>query len=143
MDDARLYAPAANVLDLDGARRLVDEVAVAQLVTVAADGSPDATFLPVSWRESTLVGHLALANRHHRRIVGGSVALAVIMGPDAYVSPSAYPSKAEHGKVVPTWNYSMVQIRGVVRVIRDVEWLRTLVTELTGAHEADAIGRGR
>jgi len=104
-------------------------------VTVASDGSPDVTFLPVIWRESTLVGHLALANRHHRRIIDGSVALAVVTGPDAYVSPSAYPSKAEHGKVVPTWNYSVVQIRGVVRVIRDVEWLRTLVTELTVCHE--------
>jgi transcriptional regulator len=136
MTDARLYVPAANVLDLDLARALVAEVATAQLVTVAADGTPDATFLPIRWRDETVVGHLALANRHHRRIVDGSVALAIVTGPDAYVSPSAYPSKVEHGKVVPTWNYSVVQIRGVVRVIRDAEWLRALVTELTDTHES-------
>jgi transcriptional regulator len=133
----RLYVPRANAVDEDEARRMVAGVGTAQLVTVAADGSPDATFLPVLLREGSLVGHVARANGHWRRIVEGSPALAVVMGPDAYVSPSWYASKAEHGRVVPTWNYSAVHLRGTVHVHDDPAWLRQLVEDLTDVHERD------
>jgi predicted FMN-binding regulatory protein PaiB len=69
--------------------------------------------------------------------------LVVFQGPDAYVSPSWYPSKAEHGKVVPTWNYVMVQARGRLRAIDDPAWLLQLVTRLTERHEAPRSARGR
>jgi transcriptional regulator len=135
MPDTRLYVPRPNVMAPDDVRPFVAAVATAQLVTVGADGLPDATFLPVLWEDDRLVGHLARANAHWRRIVDGSPALAVVTGPDAYVSPGWYATKAEHGKVVPTWNYSVVHLRGRVAVHDDPEWVRGLVTRLTDRHE--------
>ncbi len=83
----------------------------------------------------TLVAHVARANPLWRRANGQRV-LAVFQGPQAYVSPSAYPSKAEHGKVVPTWNYVMVQARGTLRAIEDARTLHGIVSRLTETHEA-------
>lgn len=134
--DAQLYVPRFNAMDADDVRPFVAAVATAQLVTVGDDGIPDATFLPVLWEGDRLVGHLARANAHWRRIVDGSPALAVVTGPDTYVSPSWYASKVEHGRVVPTWNYSVVHLRGTVRVHDDEAWVRGLVTRLTDRHEA-------
>ncbi|WP_235529732.1 FMN-binding negative transcriptional regulator [Nocardioides sp. Soil774] len=135
MPESHLYVPRFNAMDADDVRPFVDAVATAQLVTVGDDGMPDATFLPVLWEGDRLVGHLARANGHWRRIVDGSPALAVVTGPDTYVSPSWYASKAEHGKVVPTWNYSVVHLRGRVVVHDDPQWVRALVTRLTDRHE--------
>ncbi|WP_307861525.1 FMN-binding negative transcriptional regulator [Nocardioides xinjiangensis] len=132
---ASLYVPRFNVMDADDVRPFVRAVGTAQLVTVGADGVPDATFLPVLWEDELLVGHLARANPHWRRIVDGAPALAVVSGPDAYVSPSWYATKAEHGRVVPTWNYSVVHLRGRVAVHDDPEWVRGMVTRLTDRHE--------
>lgn len=132
----RFYVPRFNQMPDDEVRGFVAAVGTAQLVTVAADGSPDATFLPVLWRGDRLVGHVARANPHWKAVVDGSAALAVVTGPDAYVSPSFYASKREHGKVVPTWNYSAVHLRGPVRVVDDAAWLRELVGALTDHHES-------
>jgi transcriptional regulator len=79
-----------------------------------------------------LRAHVARANPHWR---GTGEALVVFQGPQAYISPSFYPSKAEHGKVVPTWNYIMVQARGTLRAIEDAAWLHAFVTRLTDRHE--------
>jgi transcriptional regulator len=136
MADASLYTPRFNVMEADDVRPFVEAVATAQLVTVGEDGVPDATFLPVLWEGDRLVGHLARANAHWRRIVDGSPALAIVTGPDAYVSPSWYATKVEHGKVVPTWNYSVVHLRGSVVVHDDAEWVHALVTRLTDRHES-------
>ena len=135
MSGASLYVPQFNVMDADDVRPFVEAVATAQLVTVGEDGVPDATFLPVLWEGDRLVGHLARANAHWRRIVDGSPALAIVTGPDAYISPSWYAAKAEHGKVVPTWNYSVVHLRGSAVVHDDAEWVRSLVNRLTDRHE--------
>jgi transcriptional regulator len=135
MPDPQLYVPRFNLMDPDDVRPFVHAVGTAQLVTVGDDGTPDATFLPVLWEDDRLVGHLARANTHWRRIVDGSPALAIVTGPDAYVSPSWYATKAEHGKVVPTWNYSVVHLRGAVTVHDDPEWVRGLVTRLTDRHK--------
>jgi transcriptional regulator len=132
----RFYVPRFNQMPDDEVRGFVAAVGTAQLVTVAADGSPDATFLPVLWRGDRLVGHVARANPHWKAVVDGSAALAVVTGPDAYVSPSFYASKREHGWVVPTWNYSAVHLRGPVRVVDDAAWLRELVGALTDHHES-------
>ena len=132
----RMYVPRFNAMPDDEVRAFVAGVGSAQLVTVGADGVPEATLLPVLWRGDRLVGHLARANGQWRRIVDGSAALAVVTGPEAYVSPSFYATKREHGRVVPTWNYSAVHLRGPVRVVDDVDWLRELVTDLTDHLEA-------
>jgi transcriptional regulator len=128
------------VEDLDEVRALVRAVHVGQLVTVGPDGVPDASLLPVLWEGDEVVVHLARANEHWRRITSGSPGLMVVTGPDAYITPRWYASKREHGRVVPTWNYSAVHLRGPVTVHDDPEWLRTAVTRLTGHHEGRTAG---
>jgi transcriptional regulator len=81
-----------------------------------------------------LQGHLSRANEHWRALDGQDV-LIVFQGVHGYVTPSWYRSKAEHGRVVPTWNYTMIQARGAVRVVEDSEWLRRHVALLTSDHE--------
>ena len=92
----------------------------------------------VSLREgvTTLRCHLSRANAQWRHIRDGAGVLVVFQGTDSYVTPSWYASKAEHGKVVPTWNYAMVQARGAARVHDDAGWLGRQVNELTDRHEA-------
>lgn len=87
-----------------------------------------------------LRGHFARANPHWQQLDGRDV-LVLFQLTDGYVTPSWYPSKAEHGKVVPTWDYEVVQVRGSARVHDDVEWVRRLVTDLTDHHEATHPGR--
>ena len=82
-----------------------------------------------------LRGHVARANPVWREARSDVPALVVFQGPQAYISPSFYPAKAEHGKVVPTWNYITVQARGTLRAIDDPTWVRGLVTRLTERHE--------
>jgi transcriptional regulator len=83
------------------------------------------------WR---LLGHVARANPLWREADGQPV-LAVFHGAQAYVSPGWYASKAEHGKAVPTWNYSTVQAHGRLRAIDDPAWLRAFLERLTERHE--------
>jgi transcriptional regulator len=83
-----------------------------------------------------LRAHVARANPLWRETRSDVEALVVFQGPQAYISPGWYPSKAEHGKVVPTWNYVTVQARGTLRAIEDADWLRAFVTRLTTRHEA-------
>jgi len=86
--------------------------------------------------ERTLRGHVARANPAWREFAACGPVLAVFQGPDHYVSPSWYASKSETGKVVPTWNYMVVQARGHARTIEDPVWLRALISDLTDRHEA-------
>ena len=84
----------------------------------------------------TLRLHLAKANPQVEELRAGAEALAIFQGPQAYVSPSWYPGKAEHGKVVPTWNYVTVQVRGTPRVMNAAE-LRRQIEDLTVTEEQD------
>jgi transcriptional regulator len=83
----------------------------------------------------TLRAHMARANKQWRSLGEADEALVVFQGPDRYISPNWYATKRESGKVVPTWNYVMVQARGKPRVIEDAEWLRAQIDELTRTHE--------
>jgi transcriptional regulator len=83
----------------------------------------------------TLRAHMARANPQWRSLGAADEALVVFQGPDRYISPNWYASKRDTGKVVPTWNYVMVQARGRPRVIEDPEWLRAQIEELTRTHE--------
>jgi transcriptional regulator len=83
-----------------------------------------------------LRAHLARANEQWKLLDTNTKALVVFQGPQAYVTPSWYATKAETGKVVPTWNYCVVQARGDVRVHHDPEWLGQQVGTLTNRHEA-------
>lgn len=127
--------------DQAGAEAFVDAVGAADLVTF--DGAkPVASLIPVIWdrtgggEHGRLLGHLALQNPQWRSAGPGTVALAIVHGPQAYVSPSWYPSTSRHGKVVPTWNYVSVHLTGRLTIHRDAEWLREVVSRLTARHEA-------
>jgi transcriptional regulator len=113
---------------------LMQERPLATLIVAAPDG-PTADLIPLEFDDAanTLRGHVARANPLWKR--AGAMALAVFSGPEAYVSPGWYASKREHGKVVPTWNYTMVQARGTLRAVDDAPWLRALVGRLTDRHE--------
>jgi len=107
------------------------------LVTTSADGLPIATLLPLVWHGSTVIAHMAKPNPHWNQITTGGPCLVIVGGPEAYVSPSWYPSKAEHQRVVPTWNYLAVHLTGTVKVHRDPEWLLGAVSQLTDMHEGE------
>ena len=83
-----------------------------------------------------LHGHMSRANPLWRSCGGAIEALVIFHGPQAYISPSWYPSRAVDGRVVPTWNYAVVHAYGTPRAIHDPGWLLEHVTQLTGAHEA-------
>ena len=82
-----------------------------------------------------LLGHIAIANDQWKTAQPGAQALAIVHGPQAYISPSWYESKARHGRVVPTWNYEVVHLTGTIAFHQETEWLRALVTRLTQRHE--------
>lgn len=84
----------------------------------------------------TLVGHVARANPVWKTCARGEASLVVFQGPQAYVSPSWYASKREHGKVVPTWNYATVQAHGVARALEDPADVLRIVSQLTDQFEA-------
>lgn len=89
---------------------------------------------PEEGRYGTLYGHLARANPHWK-VLGDGEALVIFNGADGYVSPSWYPAKAKHGKVVPTWNYIAVHAYGRAEVFDDAERLLALLGALTDRHE--------
>jgi transcriptional regulator len=82
-----------------------------------------------------LTAHLARANHQWKELAQATECLVVFQGPHAYVTPGWYATKAETGKVVPTWNYCMVQVRGRPTVHEDADWLHAQVTRLTNIHE--------
>ena len=84
----------------------------------------------------TLSGHVSRANPQWRCAAAGVKALAMFLGPDAYISPAWYATKRQTGKVVPTWNYVAIHAYGEVRFFEDAERLLRLVTRLTETHEA-------
>lgn len=84
-----------------------------------------------------LRAHLARANPQLADLRTGGEALVLFQGPQAYVTPSWYPAKREHGRVVPTWNYIVVQARGRPQVIDDTDWLRSQIDDLTALQESD------
>ena len=133
--------------DLDAVASFVDAVGAADLVTVGTDRRPGSSLVPILWdrldvdpdsgRLGTLLAHVARTNEQWDGVVSGQRVLAIVHGPQAYVSPSWYAAKAEHGRVVPTWNYSAVHLSGTVEMVDDAEQLRELVGRLTDRHELD------
>ncbi|TWF52820.1 FMN-binding negative transcriptional regulator [Neorhizobium alkalisoli] len=81
--------------------------------------------------------HLARANGQWKDIRDGASVLAVFQGADSYVTPSWYATKRETGKVVPTWNYAIVQARGPARIIEDADWLLAQIGAITSQHEGN------
>ena len=108
----------------------VRRIGFATLVTQGLE----ANHLPMLLENGVLRGHVARANPVWK--AGAGDALAIFLGPHAYVSPNWYPSKAETGKAVPTWNYITVHARGHIDWVQDPDWLRAHVSALSETHEA-------
>ena len=111
------------------------------LITMTADGI-EANHIPLLLSAQpgpfgTLYGHVARANPLWQEYQKDCEILAVFSGPNAYISPTWYATKKEHGKVVPTWNYAVTHAYGTLRVIDDAEWLRSHLTALTAKNEAN------
>lgn len=136
-----MYEAAAFLEDrVEVMHALITAHPLATLVTQSALGL-EANHIPLlidpepgPW--GTLRGHVARANPLWRTFNADTDVLAVFQGPQGYITPSWYPSKAQHGKVVPTWNYAVVHAHGPLKIIDDTEWLRKLVTRLTVSQES-------
>lgn len=112
---------------------------LATLIT-AGSGGLQANLIPFTLIDDgdkgTLRAHMAKANPQAEALQSGTETLVVFHGPESYITPSWYPSKQEHGRVVPTWNYVVVQVRGTPRAIGDPAWLRAQVEALTHSQES-------
>lgn len=129
-----MYIPRKFALSDDETAAALAEAEFAVLVTHGEAGMM-VTPLPMLYDKSrhSLVGHFARPNPHWRT-TGESV--AIFTGPHAYISPSFYATKVETGKVVPTWNYELLNVYGQLVAHDDPEWVLGLVTMLTNHHEA-------
>jgi len=126
--------------DIAALHALMDAHPLATLVTHGPEGI-DANHIPLhldagAGHNGTLRGHVARANPLAKAAAVDVEILAIFQGPQSYISPSGYATKAEHGKVVPTWNYTAVHAWGRLRLIDDPHWLRAQVRTLTTTHEA-------
>ena len=134
-----MYIPAHFAVDDAAVAELLARHGAADLVTLTEDGLL-ATMLPFAYDRSAgahgiLYGHVARNNDQWRKPAAGE-SLAIIRGPDAYVSPSWYAAKSEHGRVVPTWNYVTAHVYGTLVVHDDPAWVEDVVRRLTAKHEA-------
>lgn len=134
-ENGEVYRPTANVVDDETGWQILAGARAGHLVTAEA-GSLEATFLPflVDIDARRVLAHFARANPQWRS-ADGARGLLIASGADAYISPSYYATKRETGKVVPTWNYTVVHANGVLAVHDDADWLRGLVRQVTDLHE--------
>ena len=136
-----MYCPAHFAqTDPEEISALIRRVSLAELVTWTGQHI-EASTIPMLFDEEVeprgaLLGHVARVNPQWKTLDASAEALAIFRDSDAYVSPSWYASKAEHGRVVPTWNYLTVHVRGALIVHDDDEWKRDLLERLTAVHEA-------
>lgn len=133
-----MYIPAHFAADAATVRELLTKHGAADLITRTEDGLL-ATMLPFAYdpeagEHGVLYGHVARNNDQWRTPALGE-SLAIVRGPDAYISPSWYATKAEHGRVVPTWNYVTAHVYGRLVVHDDPEWVEGVVRRLTFKHE--------
>jgi transcriptional regulator len=138
-----LYMPPHfHQADLAQIRADIANIAFATLITVGPAG-PIISHVPLMLRSDgsahgSLIGHMARGNPQWHLSDLSQPAVAVFMGPDAYISPSWYPSKQQNPRVVPTWNYAVVHVTGSLTVFDETEQLVADVTALTETHEARA-----
>jgi transcriptional regulator len=131
-----------RVADLPKMHALMRARPLATLVSAGSLGLY-ATHLPTVLKDDGPYGiiecHLARANPHWKDLAEGTEALMIFQGPEGYITPNWYPSKADHGRVVPTWNYAVVHAYGRPEVMEDKNWLRRHVTEITAQQEANEV----
>lgn len=133
-----MYLPHHFSMPTDEALDFVEGVGVGHLVTAGPNGL-DATVLPFLLRRDhervQVRAHLSAGNAQRADVEAGARAMLIVQGPTAYVSPGLYPSKADHGRVVPTLNYVVVHMHGTLRPVSGPDALLQLVTDLTNHRE--------
>jgi transcriptional regulator len=135
-----MYVPVHfNEPRIDVLHDLIRAGGLATMVSMTAEGMI-ASHLPLMFDPEpapygTLIGHLAKANPHARAADPGVQTLVIFHGPDGYITPSYYAAKKEHGKVVPTWNYTAIHAYGTLEVFDDPARLLAIVTRLTNQYE--------
>src|ERR1700738_5009748 len=127
-----MYIPRQFALSDEETEAALAQADFAQLVTYDSSGFL-ITPLPLMYDGHSLVGHVSRANPHWH--ADGRESVAIFSGPQAYISPSFYATKAETGKVVPTWNYEVLNVYGRLVTHDDADWVLNLVTTLTNRHE--------
>ena len=137
-----MYVPEHFKLgDVSEQHALMRAYPFAALITTSEAGF-EVTHLPTVLKDEGTLGvvecHVSRANPHWKAIGGAARGLLIYTGPEAYITPAWYPSKAAHGKVVPTWNYAVVHAHGSAEIIDDRQWLVRHVSELTDQQEAGA-----
>ena len=137
-----MYIPAHFAADEATVGELLRNHGAADLVTLTAEGLAATllpfVYLPEAGEHGALHGHVARNNTQWKLPAVGE-ALVIVRGPDAYISPSWYASKAEHGRVVPTWNYLTAHVYGRLVVHDDPDWTEDLVRRLTAKHEGGRV----
>lgn len=129
-----MYLPKHFRANEEQTRELLGGLRAAELVSATSRGLWS-TFLPLLHDDGRLLGHIARANDHWRLEPQGE-AMVIIHGPDGYITPSWYAAKAEHGRVVPTWNYLSAHVYGELVFHHDPVWLEAVVRRLTDRDEA-------
>lgn len=134
-----MYQPPAFKEDrIQTLHALIRAHPLATLIT-AGNGGLLANLVPFTLvdegERGTLRCHVATGNDQVEALKTSAETLVVFQGPEAYITPSWYPSKKEHGRVVPTWDYVVVQARGTPRLIEDPAWIKEQINHLTSIHE--------
>jgi transcriptional regulator len=136
-----MYIPKHfEVTDDKVLHELIHDYPLATLVTTSEHGL-NANHIPMHFTVmpkpyGTLQGHVARSNPLLGDIDRDNQSLAIFHGPNAYITPSWYETKKEHGKVVPTWNYVVVHAYGILQIVDNPEWLRTQLETLTDQNES-------
>ncbi len=141
-NEATMYQPTHFKHDqLDDLVELIQQYPLATVVMTAADGTLEVNHLPLEYEMQqggfgVLRGHIAKANPMFEILNQSAHVYVIFQAEDAYISPSWYEGKQEHHRVVPTWNYRVVHVKGKIRKIADEKYLRGILARLTRQHEA-------
>ncbi|EDM71372.1 hypothetical protein RAZWK3B_14164 [Roseobacter sp. AzwK-3b] len=127
--------PHFQEIDPSEIASIIDAAPLASIVAQTSEGLI-ANHIPLlAGADGTLIGHVALSNDMHRLIPDGHEVMTIFRGDDAYISPNFYPTKAQHHRHVPTWNYQVVHIYGAIHFQHDTHAKRAAVALLTRLHE--------
>lgn len=131
-----MFMDPLHAMPADDVRGFVASIGAAQFVTVGAEGKAMATQLAILWQGDAVLTHIARENAHASALVDGQDVLLIVQGAQAYIPPRSHGDHVAEGKVLPTWNYSTVQLRGRLIIRDDDAWLRQLLATTIDHHES-------
>ncbi len=143
--------PKYEIRDWNEITSFVAKARAGEFVTVSGDGTPESSTLPFTWYPGSpdsdgvvtdlgrVTTHMARDNNQWREIADGAPALIIVHSPGAYISPRSYERTAVDGKMVGTWDYQVVHLRGTVEVLHDFDSIMGIVSDLQRDHEATRV----